>query len=92
MTDLLLKDGRCDPTIVNNNGDTAIKIAVEKREHVRIIVELLLSDTRVVKALRAEDGVSPAAAIARAVARKLAPPRIRGARTRRVRRVGVAAD
>ncbi len=56
MTDLL-KDG-CDPTIVNNGGYTAIKHAVEIK-HVRI-VELLLADMRVVKALRAEDGVPPA--------------------------------
>ncbi len=66
MTDLLLKDGRCDPTIVDNGGDTAIKYAV-RDNHVRI-VELLLSDMRVVKALRKEDGVPPAI-IKRAIAR-----------------------
>ncbi len=66
VTDLLLKDGRCDPTIVNVFGDTAIKIAVE-RNHERIF-ELLLSDMRVVKALRKEDGVPPAV-IKRAIAR-----------------------
>ena len=66
VTDLLLKDGRCDPTIVANDGYTAIKIAV-KNNHVRI-VELLLSDMRVVKALRKADGVPPAV-IKRAIAR-----------------------
>ena len=66
MTDLLLKDGRCDPTIVNMFGDTAIKIAV-RNDDVRI-VELLLSDMRVVKALRTADGVPPAV-IRRAIAR-----------------------
>ena len=66
VTDLLLKDGRCDPTIVTNDGDTAIKWAVDDN-HVRI-VELLLSDMRVVKALRKADGVPPAV-IKRAIAR-----------------------
>ncbi len=66
VTDLLLKDGRCDPTIVTNNGITAIKGAVQYK-HERI-VELLLSDMRVVKALRAADGVPPAV-IRRAIAR-----------------------
>ena len=66
MTDLLLKDGRCDPTIVNFYGNTAIKLAVVKN-HVRII-ELLLSDMRVVKALRKADGVPPAV-IKRAIVR-----------------------
>ncbi len=66
MTDLLFKDRRCDPTIVDNDNDTAIKIAVEEN-HVRI-VELLLSDMRVVKALRKADSVPPAV-IKRAIAR-----------------------
>jgi ankyrin repeat protein len=69
MTDLLLLDGRCDPTmatIINNDDCTAIKYAV-RDNHVRI-VELLLSDMRVVKALRKEDGVPPAV-IKRAIAR-----------------------
>ncbi len=66
MTDLLLKDGRCDPTIVDNINNTAIKYAV--RDNYVRIVELLLSDMRVVKALQKEDGVPPAV-IKRAIAR-----------------------
>ncbi len=66
MTDLLLKDGRCDPTIANDVGYTAYKYAVEKN-HERI-VELLLSDMRVIKALRMADSVPPTV-IKRAIAR-----------------------
>ena len=51
MAALLIKDGRCDPTIANRDGNTAVKVAVEWK--LELIVELLLSDTRVVKALRA---------------------------------------
>ena len=58
VSDLLLKDGRCDPTVVDNDGNTAIKYAVAKNR--KRITERLLSDMRVVNALRPEDGVSPA--------------------------------
>ena len=60
---LLLAYPRADPTAITTGGDvpgyTAIKFAV-KHKHLPV-VELLLSDLRVVRALRKEDGVPPAA-------------------------------
>ena len=60
---LLLLHPRTDPTAIETGdwrfGYTAIKFAVE---HKRLpVVEHLLSDLRVVRALRKEDGVPPAA-------------------------------
>ncbi len=59
ITDLLLKDGRCDPTVVDRFNNAAIRCAVDDTYNDRI-TDLLLSHTRVVKALRKEDIVPPA--------------------------------
>ena len=57
VADFLFKDGRCDPTIIANDGKTAINIATDKK-HERI-VELFLSDERVVNAQKKDDGGGP---------------------------------
>ena len=60
---LLLSHPRTDPTAIVTGdyclGYTVIKFAVEGKHFP--VVELLLSDLRVVRALRKEDGVPPAA-------------------------------
>ncbi len=52
-----LKDGRCDPTIVDRWSYTSTKDAVEDNR--MRIVELIFSDKRIVKALWAADGTPP---------------------------------